>query len=237
MIQPLQPRFDSQIRQGCAMVSVVWYLHGWKSRWVLREPVLDLRVKDAVKPKSLMLLHVAKLIAKLELGIVVREAFIFKGVLVLRVDVDVRFVVLFLLRDEELARALVFKGLHLIYSLTEIDDAGASEELDVGIDLLDALHKTESSISSCLDIVDEHELLVVWARIHLSPPIGVIALARARVEYAVLRAGLYLVSEITALPSDRNQLVKSLFYSLLEIAIVQISGVSMILFYPVPNKV
>jgi hypothetical protein len=179
-----------------------------------------------------MLLHVAKLIAKLELGIVVLVA-----VLVLRVDVDVRFVVLFLLRDEELARALVFKGLHLIYSLTEIDDAGASEELDVGIDLLDALHKTESSISSCLDIVDEHELLVVWARIHLSSPIGVIAVARARVEYAVLRAGLYLVSEITALPSDRNQLVKSLFYSLLEIAIVQISGVSVILFYPVPNKV
>jgi hypothetical protein len=232
MIQPLQPRFDSQIRQGCAVVSVVWYLHGWKSRWVLREPVLDLRVKDAVKPKSLMLLHVAKLIAELELGIVVLVE-----VLVLRVDVDVRFVVLFLLRDEELARALVFKGLHLIYSLTEIDDAGASEELDVGIDLLDALHKTESSISSCLDIVDEHELLVVWARIHLSSPIGVIAVARARVEYAVLRAGLYLVSEITALPSDRNQLVKSLFYSLLEIAIVQISGVSVILFYPVPNKV
>jgi len=117
--------------------------------------VFDLGVKDAVKPKSLMLLHVAKLIAKLELGIVVLVE-----VLVLRVDVDVRFVVLFLLRDEKLARSLVFKGLHLIYSLTEIDGASTSEEFDVGIDLLNALHKTESSVSGFLDIVDENKLLV-----------------------------------------------------------------------------
>ena len=102
-----------------------------------------------------MLLHVAKLIAKLELGIVVLVE-----VLVLRVDVDVRFVVLFLLRDEKLARSLVFKGLHLIYSLTEIDGASTSEEFDVGIDLLNALHKTESSVSGFLDIVDENKLLV-----------------------------------------------------------------------------
>ena len=89
-----------------------------------------------------MLLHIAKLIAKLELGIVV---LVDVKVLVprfFRFDMDVRFVVLFLLRKEKLARTLVFKGLHLIYSITEIDNASPSEKFDVWIDLLSALHKS-----------------------------------------------------------------------------------------------
>jgi len=96
-----------------------------------------------------MLLHVAKLIAKLELGIVVLVE-----ILVLRVDVDVRFVVLLLLGNENFARAFVFKRLHLIYSFTEIDNSSPSEKFYVWIDLLNTLHKTNSFISRCLDIIN-----------------------------------------------------------------------------------
>lgn len=58
--------------------------------WMI--PVLYLCIKDAVKTNSLVLLHVAKLVAKLELGIVVLIE-----ILIFRVDMDVGFVVLFLL--------------------------------------------------------------------------------------------------------------------------------------------
>ena len=151
VIQPFQPCFYGQIGQRCAVLSCVGQLHGGVSPSI--EPVLDLGIKDAIKTKSLMLLHVAKLIAKLELGIVVLVEVKFL-VLLLRLDVDVRFVVLFLLCNEKLAGVLVFNGLLLIYSFTEIDDAGASEEFDVWIHLLNTLHKSDISISGSLYIVN-----------------------------------------------------------------------------------
>ena len=131
------------------MLSFFWHLQIRILLRVLVIAVLNLCVKDAVKTKSLMLLHVAELIAKLELGIVVLVE-----ILVLRVDVDVRFVVLLLLGNENFARAFVFKRLHLIYSFTEIDNSSPSEKFYVWIDLLNTLHKTNSFISRCLDIIN-----------------------------------------------------------------------------------
>lgn len=75
---------------------------------------------------------------------------------------DVRFVVLLLLSYEEPARPFILKSLHLINPLTEIDDTGASKELDVRIDLLKALCKSDSFIPCRLDIIDEYEPHVMW---------------------------------------------------------------------------
>lgn len=112
-------------------------------------PVLYLCIKDAVKTNSLVLLHVAKLVAKLELGIVVLIE-----ILIFRVDMDVGFVVLFLLSYVHFAWAFFFKSLHLIYFFTEIDNTDSSEEFDVWIDMLNTLHKTNSFISQFLDIIN-----------------------------------------------------------------------------------